>query len=286
MSSTKLKTLIPKFGHVVIDTVEQAVLAVPGLVLLLLANPGPLISSIKMAIFGLLWLRAGEFFIHHAPLLYVILDTLAIFATVAGAAFAFTVDGIQGIIDVIIGLINVGGSIVNGISDAFTGKDAVPTIHPIPIRPFPIVDFTSFLSGIASVGNATVTCAPFENLYFEFTFPFRSWLNTPVCPIVRYTFDTLIYAPFEWLLSPFHFDADPNGNNCNTHTGYTLCFILRFGAILLYIVAPLHLLYWLYPPLKKLIVDLFKLVVTSVKLVFALLIGLLHANFHEAKKKT
>jgi hypothetical protein len=281
----KLKTLVPKFSKIVIDTVEQAVLAVPGLVLLLLANPGPLISSIKMAIFGLLWLRIGDFVIHHAPLLYVILDTLAIFATVAGAAFAFTVDGIQAIIDVVIGLINTGGKIVNLGSEIFTGKDAVPTIDPIPIRPFPIVDFTKFLSGLASVGNATATCAPFENLYFEVSYPFRTWLNTQVCPIVRYTFDTLIYEPFQLILSPFHFDADPNGNNCNTHTGYTLCFFLQFGAILLYIVAPLHLLYWLFPPLKKLLVDLFSLALTSVKLAFALLIGLLHANFHEAKKK-
>ena len=94
-------------------------------------------------------------------------------------------------------------------------------------------------------------------------------------------YGTIIYTPFSWLLSLFYFDANPNDEinaNCHDIEAQYICFFLKFGNVLIYIITPLMILSWLWPwissffkSLLKLIGDLFILGLEFVKDTFHLL---------------
>lgn len=281
-------TRLERFVDLVFKTIEQAVLTIPGLILTVLVNPGPPLTALKMALIGLAWLWIGDFLIAHAPVLRFVLDVIQVFAKVAGVAFGLTIDSVEVAIDAAVSVANAGGDVINGIGSLFGDSHVVPKIPMVSITPFSTIDFSSYVSGLDQFGNATLTCTPFNDIGYELVYPLRSLLNDHFCPIVRYTWNTIIYTPFSFLMGFGHFDANPNGNNCLDPSEWIVCFWLKFGSILVYVLAPLHLLWWLFSPFKKIVFDLLGLIGTGIGVAFAAVTGLLHESFKsiERKKRT
>ena len=279
---------ITRFVHLIFKTVENSILAIPGFILTVLVNPGPPLTALKMALIGLAWLWIGDFLIAHTHLLRFVLDVIQIFAQVAGVAFGLTIDSVEIAIDAAVAVANVGGDIINGIGSLFGDSHVVKKIPMVAITPFSTIDFSSYVSGLDQFGNASATCLPFNDVGYELVFPLRSLLNFHICPIVRYTWNTIIYTPFSFMTGFGHFDADPNGGNCADPGAWIVCFWLKFGSILVYVLAPLHLLWWLFSPAKKVFFDLLSLLGTGVGIAFAAICGLLHETFRnfERKKRT
>ena len=279
---------VERFFNLLFKTLEQAILSIPGFILTVLVNPGPPLTALKMALIGLAWLWIGDFLIAHIPILRSILAVISVFAFVAGNAFAGAMDAVQAAIIAAIAIANVGGDIINGLGSLFGDNHVVPSIPEITFTPFPLIDFTSYINGLDQLGNASATCTPFDNVGYELVYPLRSLLNEHFCPIVRYTWNTIIYAPFSFMMGFGHFDADPNGANCMDPHYWTICFWLKFGSILVYILAPLHLLWWLFSPIKKFFFDVLKLIGTGIGILFAAISGILHETFRsiERKKRT
>lgn len=274
-----------RFINSILKTVEQAVLSIPGLILTVLVDPGPPLTALKMLLIGLAWLWIGDFLIAHTPILRLILDLIQVFAKVAGAAFELTIDSVEVAIDAAVAVANVGGDVINGIGSLFGDKHVVPKIPSVSITQFPPIDFSSYVDGLDQFGNATLTCQPFNDVGYLLVYPLRSLLNDHFCPIVRYTWNTIIYVPFSFMMGFGHFDADPNGANCADPHKWIVCFWLKFGAILVYVLAPLHLLWWLLSPIKKLILDAFRVIGTGIGTAFSLVRGFLHDTFHSMERK-
>lgn len=279
---------VERFFNLLFKTLEQAILSIPGFILTVLVNPGPPLTALKMALIGLAWLWIGDFLIKHSHILRFVLDVIQIFAQVAGFAFGLTIDSVEVAIDAAIAIANVGGDIINGLGSLFGDNHVVPSIPMVTITPFATIDFSSYVSGLDQFGNASLTCTPFDNVGYELVYPLRSLLNEHFCPIVRYTWNTIIYTPFSFMMGFGHFDADPNGANCMDPNYWTVCFWLKFGSILVYVLAPLHLLWWLFSPVKKFVFDILKLFGTGIGIVFAAISGILHETFRsiERKKRT
>lgn len=281
MKENKLLKLI----RTMLKTIEAAILAIPGLMLTVLANPGPPITAVKWALYGVAWIWIGDYLIKHSATLRFILETLAVFATLASVDFSITMVAVEAAIDVVFSIANAAGGVINTFGSWFGDDHIVPKLPMIPIKMFPIVNFDSYISSLDDFGNATATCSAFNNIGFELVYPLRSLLNERFCPIVRYTWSTIIYTPFSWCMGFGHFDADPNGNNCNEPSAWTLCFWLKFGYLLTYVLAPLHLLYWLFPAIKKLVLDGLSVAGTAIGFTFSALSGILHETFKSIERK-
>lgn len=273
----QLKKVLTDAAH----AVEDAALALPAVALKLLAAPGKLIWAAVTALIGLGWLAIADFIIFHTPTARFILAVLEDWIKVAGIMFEATSMAVETAIDVVASIGNAAGSVINSIGSLFGDSHVVPKIPTIPIKPFPLIDFDNFIADLDQLGNATATCAPFEYVWYELVFPARAALNYHVCPIVRYMTNTIVEGPLAWILSPFYFDATPlPGNNCDESAAWTTCYWLRFGSILVYVIAPLQLIYWFFPSIKKLVFALAALIIAAAALVFDLLLDVLHASFH------
>lgn len=263
---------------------EGAFLAVPEIALKLIVAPGKLIWTAITASIGLAWLWIGDFIIAHTPTVRLILAILEDWIEVAGIMFNLTAMAVEAAIDVVASIANAAGGVINKIGSIFGDDHIVPKIPMIPVAPFPLINFDNFIADLDQLGNATATCAPFDAVLYEMAFPIRTALNKHICPVVRYMTNTIVEGPFAWLLSPFYFDSTPlPGNNCNESSAWSTCFWLRFGSLLLYIIAPIQLFYFFFPAIKKLLIALIELFIAATAVVFDLLLDILHGAFHKTK---
>ena len=280
MASSWASKAVTSLAH----TIEQLILAIPGLIFTVLGNPGPLFTAIKYVIIGWVWIIIGDYLIAHTHILKDILKVVQVFAGITSKLFEFDIGTMIVAVDVFVVAFDAVADVVN----FFTGHSTVPQISALPLH-IPKIDFSSYISNIDDFTNAATQCANFDSIWYELSFPFKSFLNDAVCPVVRYTWGTLIEAPFGWLLGLFYFNADPNNTNdgnCLNPEFQMVCYILKFGNIILYILAPLHILFWLYRPLSKAITDALDLAADLFRFSLAFLIDVLHETFkrHAGKK--
>ena len=182
---------------------------------------------------------------------------------------------------------SAGNAVSGGINSAISffggGSHSIPSIPSIPSTDFPVIDLFSYVGYLDDVQAAAGQCGLFTNLFYEMAFPIRSLMNDRVCPIVRYTANSIAYAPLNFVLGLFFFDAAPDGNNCADPGLWWTCFWLNFGSLLMYIVAPLQIAYALYPALKKLLQDGWQWVVILLKLAVTVVVKCMH-SLHKQKK--
>ena len=266
-------------------TIGDTFLAIPVFLFNVLGNPGPFISIIEVLLLGWAWIWLGDFLLKHIKILRVILNILNVVAITVSELFGVFGDSVEVAFNILAKVANIGGGIINDIGSIFGDKHIVPKIPTIPLTKFPILDFDGFIKSLDSFNDATATCAPFNNVGYEFVFPLRYALNDQVCPIVRYMTNTIVYDPLAFLLSIFYFDADPRepGGGCQESEAQYICFFLKFGYVLIYIFAPFMTVYWLLPVIKKILLSLLKLAEDTIALVVDFCVDLLHTAFHKSE---
>ena len=265
------------------NTIEQTILAIPALIFTILGNPGPLFSAIKYALIGWVWLLLGDYLISHTHILKDILKLVQDFSGIVSLMFDLDIGAIIVAVDVFVAAFNVVAKVV----DFFTGSNTIPQISGLPLT-IPKIDFTDYIKSIEDFTDAATQCAAFDSVWYELTYPLRGFLNDAVCPVVRYTWGTLIEVPFGWLLSLFYFNADPNDptdGNCTNPDFLIVCFILKFGSVILYVLAPLHIIFWLYRPISKAVWDAIDLAADLFRFSLAFLIDVLHDTLGRHGKK-
>jgi hypothetical protein len=107
-------------------------------------------------------------------------------------------------------------------------------------------------------------------------------LNDRVCPIVRYTYNSIVFVPLNFLLGGFFFDAQPDGNNCADPGFWWTCFWLNFGTLYMYVLAPLHIIIALFPALKKAGQDIWQWLRLLLGVVISLVVRILHRLHKQA----
>jgi len=267
-------------------TIRDIFLSLPSLLFNFFGNPGPLISIVEVILLGLAWIWLGDFLLRHITLLKIILKTLNDVASAVSFLFGVFGDSVELAFDVLASAGNLLGDGINDIASFFGGGNPIPKIPTIPLTRFPILDFDGFIASLDDFDSAA-TCIPFKELFYEVVFPLRYGLNDKVCPVVRYMTGTIVYPPFAWLLSIFYFNADPNDpqGNCVSSESRILCYVLRFGYILVYIFAPCMAAHWLWPALKNVILSSIKLAKDILGLFLETIIDFLHTAFHKSETR-
>jgi len=278
---------IKKSVKQVFKTIASAILTFPKLALDVLVDPFPLFGIGWILAIGVAWIWIGDFLLRHMRILRFILDVLNEVAKIVSRIYGLYIDSVEAAFDVLATATNavsgVGNTVIKTLSFGVV-KHAIPKIPIIPLTRFPILSFDHFIKSLDTIGNATQTCAPFNALSYELAFPIRYALNDQVCPVVRYMTNTIIYRPFAWLLSLFYFDAAPDGNNCKDSEAEYLCFFLKFGYVLIYIMAPLMFFMWLLPAILGILRSSWKLAMDLLVLLRDLVVDLLHTIFHKNEK--
>jgi hypothetical protein len=274
----------------IFKTIEAAIFTFPKLIIAVLGEFEILVVILQVFFIGLVWMWFGTFLLHHMEILKFILNVLNDVAIVVSRLFGIFGDTVEESFNILAKIGNVGGNIINDSLHFLhiTKKNVVPTIPTIPLTRFPVLNFEGFIKSLDQVHDASTLCEPFSSATYELAFPLRYALNDQVCPVVRYMYGTIIYTPFSWLLSLFYFDANPNDEinaNCHDIEAQYICFFLKFGNVLIYIITPLMILSWLWPwvssffkSLLKLIGDLFILGLEFIKDTF-------HLLFHKTDSK-
>lgn len=268
----------------IFETIASALLTLPKLALDVLADPFPLIGIGWVLLIGAAWIWLGDFLLRHMRILRFILNVLNDVAIVVSRLFGIFGDSVEAAFNVMAKVANVGGKVVNGIGSLFGAKHLVPKIPTIPLTRFPVLHFEHFIKSLDNLHDASQTCAPFDILSYELAFPIRYALNNQVCPVVRYMTNTIVYQPFAWMMSLFYFDATPNGNNCKDSEAEYICFFLKFGYVLIYIMAPLMFIVWLLPAILGILQSTWNLAKDLLVLLRDLLVDLLHTIFHKNEK--
>ena len=274
----------PTFSQLVGHTIEDFALAVPALCLQIFGDVGQFISAAKIFIFGKLFNMAALFLVQHIGVARFVFDIISVVTLAITGIFH---EFIGPVIAAVNALGSAGNAVSGGINSAISffggGSHSIPSIPSIPSTDFPVIDLFSYVGYLDDVQAAAGQCGLFTNLFYEMAFPIRSLMNDRVCPIVRYTANSIAFAPLNFVLGLFFFDAAPDGNNCADPGLWWTCFWLNFGSLLMYIVAPLQIAYALYPALKKLLQDGWQWVVILLKLAVTVVVKCMH-SLHKQKK--
>ena len=274
----------PTFIQLVGHTIEDFALAVPALCLQIFGDLGQFISAAKIFIFGKLFNMAASFLVQHIGVARFVFDIISVVTLAITGIFH---EFIGPVISAVNALGSAGNAVSSGINSAISffggGSHSIPSIPSIPSTDFPVIDLFSYVGYLDDVKAAAGQCGLFTNLFYEMAFPIRSLMNDRVCPIVRYTANSIAFAPLNFVLGLFFFDAAPDGNNCADPGLWWTCFWLNFGSLLMYIVAPLQIAYALYPALKKLLQDGWQWVVILLKLAVTVVVKCMH-SLHKQKK--
>ena len=266
-------------------TVLAALFTAPKLLFAVLGEFEILIVIVQIFLVGLVWMWLGTFLLHHMKILRFILNVLNDVAKVVSHIFGIFGDTVEASFNVLAKVGNLGSSAINGVAHLFgSHHNIVPKIPTIPLTKFPILSFDGFIKSLDNVHDATTLCAPFSSVGYELAFPIRYALNNQVCPVVRYMYGTIVYDPFAWLLSLFYVNADPNDEinaNCTDSEAAYICFFLKFGNVLIYIICPLMVLSWLWPWVSALFWAAVKLAEDIFVLGMELITDSLHAIFHK-----
>lgn len=279
----RVKNLFDKLVKASITLVEQVVASLVAAFFTLVANPSPIFTALELFIVGMIWLLLGDFLISHTHILRFILQVLQDFSKIASVVFTDALHVIEKALNVVGSVGNAAGGVINDI----TGSNTVPHIPAIPMIGFPYINYEPFIEDLDKIGNSTSVCNLFDSPFYTIAYPLRNVLNGHICPIVRYTFKSLLYTPFAWLMSPFYFNADPtnfDSGNCEDNGAWAVCFWLKFGNVLAYILAPLVLIFYLFTPFKTMLLDILALVGTFLHLLATLALDSLHLMFKRKLK--
>jgi hypothetical protein len=258
-----------------LTTIEQAILTIPKLVLAALAEFEILFIILQVFLVGLVWMWIGTFLLHHMKILRFILNVLNDYAIIVSYIYGLLADAAEE-------AFNIASKAIWWLS-AFTVD-----VGSIPITKFPVLNFEHFIKSLDGINDATKLCEPFKSVTFELAFPLRYALNNQVCPVVRFMTGTIVYRPFAWILSLFYFNADPAdeiNHNCTEIEAQYICFILKFGNVLIYIITPLMILSWLWPWISGLLHAIYELIKDVVVLAAEFIFDAMHIIFHRSEAK-
>jgi hypothetical protein len=221
-------------------------------------HPEMLLALFLLFVTGVGLEMVGNFLIRFASVFKVILDILGVGLNLLRDVFDALIPVLNGIFEVIAGMINA----ISSIGDFFSGGHH-HDISPIDLQPIPSLDWVQKLGQWYSLlGDLSITCAPFTQVAYECLFPLRYLCNEAVCPVVRFTYGTLLHGLLAFFLGAFYFDDNPNGNNCANPPQLLICFGCHIGLLVSFGLTTLLLVIWRWLDILRLVYRLTELVVT------------------------